>query len=600
MRYQYSVIRILFVFILLLGVITPYVVSQNFDQDYSFQFKYGIQDQELHVSIPASLYDYYQSIDRTIKKDSDYAAFVTQEAFLSMADQIWTYIGNRTRSDEQFANAVLTLIHQIRYEDNVNETKYPVETIVDDAGKCDTLSFLAASIMKAGGLDVVLLYFKGVHHMNIGVHLPYEPYGTWWWQQSVSYEFEDKMYWIAECTPAMDWKVGDIPPLLEGEIPLIIPLENNFESSPAQISSKIGQRLNSSSISINLSSYPLNVSSVSRSIRISGSITPVQSNETVVLYLSQDGIIYETIESKTDPYGNYSIRWNSSGKGTYYLMTSWWGNSEFAGADSEIVTLFLGFPNSIIQFESPSYYYMYGFPGASSFELDNRKGLKDFLDIQLNGSGVVLSGEIIVFSSEQLITIPKNGESPINLRELSITRGKQPLRLPQDIEKKTNDQFAIILRNNDNSNYTLNLKGLDEYDLSFGGEYNESSSILINASSLLQEDTWYSVEAKISENKISAIITDEFGYPVEIVDEIKTDGSAGIELLLLLTNDINKIVAFKGLKFETVSSIQQDDSDQHSFYFQIPIQYFILFVLIIVGLLLAIGIKKRNAKKDLL
>ena len=235
---------------------------------------------------------------------------------------------------ESLDYAVLTLIHQIRYEDNVNETKYPIETIVDDAGKCDTLSFLAASIMQAGGLDVVLLYFKGVQHMSIGVHLPYEPYGTWWWQQSVSYEFEDKKYWIAECTSAMDWKVGDIPPLLEGEIPLIISLENNSESSPAQISAKIGQPLNSSSISINLSSYPLNVSSVSRSIRISGSITPIQSNATVVLYLSQDGITYETIESKTDQYGNYSIRWNSSEKGTYYIRTSWGGNDEFAGADS--------------------------------------------------------------------------------------------------------------------------------------------------------------------------------------------------------------------------------------------------------------------------
>jgi hypothetical protein len=537
-------------------------------------------------------------MDRTIRKDNDYANFVNPEAFLSMADQIWAHIGNKTHRDEQFANAVLTLIHQISYEDNVNETKYPIETIVEDVGKCDSLSFLAASVMKAGGLDVVLLYFKGVQHMTVGVRLPYEPFGTWWWQQSVGYEFEGEKYWIAESTPAMDWKVGDIPPLLEGEIPLIIPLEDNNESSPAQISSKIGQPLISSSISINLSSYPLNVSSVSRSIRISGSITPVQSNETVVLYLSQDGITYKTIESKTDQFGNYSIRWNSSEKGTYYIRTNWGGNDEFAGADSEVVTIFLGFPKSIIQFESPNYYYMYGFPGASSYELDNRKGLEDFLDIQLNGSGVVLSGEIIIFSSGQLITIPKSGKSPINLREFSIRRGMQPLRLPQDIEKKTNDQFAIVLRNIDNSNYTLNLKGLDDYDLSLGGEYNESASVLINASSLLQENTWYSVVAKISENKITAIITDEFGYPVEIVDEIKTDGSGGLELLLLLTNDVNKIVAFKDLKFETVSEIPQDDSDYRSFYSQIPILYFILLMLIIVGLVLVTGIKKRT-KKDI-
>ena len=78
----------------------------------------------------------------------------------------------------------------------VNDIKYPVETIVENSGKCDTLSLLAASIMKAGGLDVVLLYFKDVHHMNVGVYLPYEPHTTWWWLTPTGYKFGGKTYWI--------------------------------------------------------------------------------------------------------------------------------------------------------------------------------------------------------------------------------------------------------------------------------------------------------------------------------------------------------------------------------------------------------------------
>jgi hypothetical protein len=388
----------------------------------------------------------------------------------------------------------------------------------------------------------------------------------------------------------MDWKLGDVPPLLQGETPLVIPIENVEQSSPAQISSKIGTPLNSSSISITFSSTQ-NFSSFSRLIKITGSITPAQSNETVVLYLSENGISFETTSVNTDENGDYSVSWNSTSKGTFYARTSWWGNSQFAGADSEIVTIFLGFSKSILQFESTNYYYLYGFPGASSYELENRKGLETFLNIQLNGSGIVLSGEIMVFSSGKLVTIPKSGKPPINIGEISITQGMQPLRLPKDIEEKTNDQFAVILSNDNNNTYTLDLKGLDDYDLSLNGEYNQSSSLIINASSLIQENIWYSVKAIISMNKVSAIITDEYGYPIKLIDEIKTSDSDNLDLLLILTNDSNQVVAFKDLNFEPILANDSDDSNRESIFFNMSIHFIFLFVLLF-GVLFALCIKK--------
>ena len=594
-----SLLGVIFFFVLLSYAMIPLAVSQNFNQQYSFQFKYGIQDQEFHVSVPTSLYDYYKSLDRTVKKDSDYANFVTPELFISMADQIHTYLGNKTRGDENFANAVLTIIHQIEY--GVNETKYPIETIVENAGKCDTMSFLAASIMKAGGLDVVLLYFKGVHHMNIGVHLTYEPYGTWWWQQSVGYDFEGKKYWIAECTPAMDWKVGDVPPLLVNEIPTIIPLKELGDSSGAQVSSKIGLPLNSSSISINLSSSS-NFSSSSRLIKISGSITPAYNNETIVLYLSQNGISYETINTKTDINGNYSISWNSTRKGTIYIRTSWWGNTYYSGADSEIIAIFLGTSKSIIQFESPTYYYLYGLPGASSYELENRKGLEDFLKVQFDGTGVVLTGQVMVFSSGQIITIPKNYESidnfdTTNFSEIFNNRGFSPLRLPNNIEKITNDQFAIILGDYNNNTYALNLKGLDDYDLSLEDGYNEHSSIIINASQFMREEIWYRIEAKISEEKITAIITDEYGYPIEFIEEINNKESNNQKLMLLLTNDLSQIVAFKDLNIEPILETYQDESNQKTIISKISTLYILIATLLIVSLFLGVFLRKRKINK---
>lgn len=589
-----SLFKNLLLFILIVVTLLPTVTAQNFNQIFSFQYKYGIQDQELYVSIPISLYDYYSSLDRIIRKDADYASFVTPDPFIDLAYQIRTYIGNKTREDELFANAVLTLIHQLRYEDNVNETKYPIETIVNGEGKCDTLSFLAASIMKAGGLDVVLFYFKDVYHMTVGVHLPYEPFGTYWWQQSGDFQFEGKKYWIAESTPLMDWKVGDIPPLLQDQTPLIISLANNPDYSPAQVSSKIGEPLNFSSISIYLSSSS-NFSSNSRLLQVEGSIFPPQINESVVLYLSEDGISYKTLSTKTDKNGNYSISWNSTINGILYIRTSWEGNSRFSGADSELVQIFLGFSKSIVQFETDTFYYLYGFPGASSFELENRKGLDDFLNIQINETGIFFSGKILVFTSGQLVTISKNSEYTLNPDEIFWDSRLQPLRLPDDINQITNDQFALIFRNNENGTYLLDMKGLNDYDLYFSRASDNIKAIIVNASSLIQENIWYSLEARIYDNRIIGIITDEYGYPIKYFNEVKTNESDNISLMLLLTNKMSQVVAIKDLSIKPLETDYEESSEES--FTEISIYYPYVILILIAGLILAIIIRKRDLNK---
>jgi len=46
---------------------------------------------------------------------------------------------------------------------------------VENEGDCDLFSFVAASTMMAGGLDVVLLLYETQSHMNVGVNLSHEP-----------------------------------------------------------------------------------------------------------------------------------------------------------------------------------------------------------------------------------------------------------------------------------------------------------------------------------------------------------------------------------------------------------------------------------------
>jgi len=559
MNFKYKKASVLLISILLLVLIIPNALAVNYDQTYSFQVQFGLLSQKLYVSVPPSLYDYYSAKTHRLADDSEYATLVTPDAFKPIAESIRNLTRDKPRSDEEFANAVLMLVHQIPY--NISDIKYPVETLIENSGKCDTLSLLAASIMKAGGLDVVLLYFKEVHHINVGVHLPYEPHTTWWWLPPTGYEFNGKKYWIAECTPAMEWKVGDVPPLLAGEQPWIISLENSETASPAQVSSKLGSPLNSSSISINLSSDPSDNIDNKRTLTISGSISPAYQNETVAVYFSQDGISYNACRTETDYWGNYSFSWNLTSTGTYYVRTSWSGNADCTGADSEILTVFLGFPETLIQFRGPGYYYIYGRAYIARHELRIRQGIEDFLDVQLSGTGVLLTGEFIILRSGQIITIPRRGETKESLEKIVIPKGFQPLKLPYDIEQTTNNQFAFILQNSGGNNYTLNVKGLDNYEMAQINQPGENKTAFMNASANIREGTWYRVSARISEDEITADLHDVNGTLMESMT-IAHDGIDISELVILIANNTDRAVAFKDLKVETLNETKPPEAPE--------------------------------------
>ena len=554
MSFRYWKTGVLLISIMLLICITPYSFADSYDQTLSYQIQFGLANPKLHVSVPPALYDYYSGKTHTIRYDREYATFVTPDAFQPIAENLRNLTHNKPHNDEAFANVVLQLVHQIPYVEG--DLKYPVETLVENSGKCDTLSLLAASIMKAGGLDVVLLYHKEVHHINIGVYLPYKPIGSSWWLQPTGYDFNGKKYWIAECTPATEWKVGDEPPLLADTKPWIISLENSEESSPAQVAAKLDTPLTPSSISINLSSEPLEISSLEPTLTITGSISPAVTNENVTVYFSHDLISYNIFKTETDDVGNYSFSWNITSPGTYYVKTSWSGTLDYAGADSETLTVFIGFPKSLIQFEGPSYYYDYGHPAFAIHELQLRQGVKDFLDLNLSGTGVLLTGDFIVVQSGQSITIPREGPSPVPLEEIGIEKGEQPLRLPDDMEQTTNNKFGFVLQNSGGSNYSVAIRGMNDYDMSQINKQSENTTTFINASAGVRENTWYKVVAKISKDEVTAEVHDANGTLLESITATD-DATSTNELVMLIANNTDRAVAFKNLRMETLDEPAQ-------------------------------------------
>jgi rubrerythrin len=214
----------------MLGVLVPPSFSQSNISSTFILDKPGGSRYTLTVTFTDALYNYYAN--KVHPSNAHPEGYVTPLVFTQMATQLRSVFPD----DEDFANAVLMITHQLTYQVDYN-LHYPVETLASLYGDCDEFSVLAASIMKSGGLDVVLLTYP--NHMNLGVYLPSDPTevrtGKVTWAP-----FNGKNYYIAETTGGYGdsaWRIGeDSTDYGEAEV---IPIQNVDNSSPGQISAAL-------------------------------------------------------------------------------------------------------------------------------------------------------------------------------------------------------------------------------------------------------------------------------------------------------------------------------------------------------------------------
>jgi hypothetical protein len=291
----------------------------------------GSTSYRLTVSVTDTLYDYYSSQDHNLYR-YDFSKFVTPDTLKPVADDLWKIYSNQ----EDFANGALMIVHQIPYAESEPQ-KYPVETIVENEGDCDLLSILAASIMKAGGLDVVLLLLEYYDHMLVGVHLPESPKDAR--SQVYFYQNEEKKYYVAETTGGEwenGWRVGECPESLQSSSAKIVSLENCEMSAPGQVSSSYtlpDSGLVSMSLSTNFVIFQDNV-------EIKGSLSPPIAGETVTLFFSSLGSPLTMLAKVvTDSTGQYCYTWYSLPGGIHSVRANWSGNEDYNGADSSKLRL---------------------------------------------------------------------------------------------------------------------------------------------------------------------------------------------------------------------------------------------------------------------
>jgi len=246
--------------IILCGLVMFSNIPQSFaDEDTTLLFQLsnpydGNFSYTLSVIVPQSLNKYYQNLSHICWFDYNYARFVTPYALQPIADclrQVYT-------DDEMFTNQVLTLVHQIPYEITA-PVYYPVETLTINKGDCDLFSLTAASILKAGGIDVVLLRYLNESHMNIGVHLNQTPHNTRTPVFSVKYE--NTSYYVAECTSTNwqnSWRVGECPINLQNASVVIINTTHHEQETPGQVIANI-ENNNITSPTLPLPPTPINI-----------------------------------------------------------------------------------------------------------------------------------------------------------------------------------------------------------------------------------------------------------------------------------------------------------------------------------------------------
>ncbi|MDH5481629.1 MAG: hypothetical protein OEY22_01930 [Candidatus Bathyarchaeota archaeon] len=319
--------------LLVISYLLPEVWAQSYSHSYQLLNQpNGSTYYRLNVTVQQSLYEYYNEKSHVLNSNNDFAKFVTPYAVAPIADSLWRIYTD----DEDFVNGVLMIVHQIPYE-ATTPAKYPVETLVENKGDCDLFSYIVASIIKAGGLDAVLLYYDSQAHMNIGVSLSHTPRDSREPAYYVTYNQTE--YYIAECTGGNwqdGWRVGECPDDLKQASMQVITLENCEQWAPGQVSASY-KTLESSTISLTVSPTFLIQSGM---VTLYGQLSPILQNKTLTVYIKMNNSPWIALGTvTTDFMGQFEYIWNAETAGICYIRVSWSGDEDYAGADSRIQTL---------------------------------------------------------------------------------------------------------------------------------------------------------------------------------------------------------------------------------------------------------------------
>jgi transglutaminase-like putative cysteine protease len=194
---------------------------------------FGQKQHILSFSVPYDKYEAYHRANRPywgIRNLTSAAEYISSNE--TIITQIVEKIRSQTNSEEELANALLNFVQDkghslsVRYYPTL-ELKYPIETLVEMGGDCDTHSFLYATLMKAAGFKVLLLYtnetLSGQYHAATAIHLVNPPKNSLPNYADSDFVYNGEKYYYAEPSQVY-WRVGDLPPIFKELAFNIVPI----------------------------------------------------------------------------------------------------------------------------------------------------------------------------------------------------------------------------------------------------------------------------------------------------------------------------------------------------------------------------------------
>jgi hypothetical protein len=168
-------------------VVTPHIDPIDMGQPpiiSTFSYPFGKSLVTLQVPVNRSVYDGAKKADKSVTVignvsenvwiTDSYQAMVDDPAQKDLYKEIITQFrkirSEQNLDDDEYLELMAVYVQSLKYETlEQNPAKFPVETVVDQAGDCDDKSLLLSGLLSREGYAVALLSFGPEKHMALGV-----------------------------------------------------------------------------------------------------------------------------------------------------------------------------------------------------------------------------------------------------------------------------------------------------------------------------------------------------------------------------------------------------------------------------------------------
>jgi len=173
------------------GPAAEYPVIGSYEDDgrvatSAMEFPFQKETISMEIALPQGLYDAAAGADKHAvllgewKEDDDwttgyYLSFLNspamEQVYSAVADSLKAQSPGIAGNSDEYLEYLTVYVQSLAYDVRPDDSgpKFPVETVIEQAGDCDDKSILLAGLLAREGYDVSLFYFPDDAHMAVGV-----------------------------------------------------------------------------------------------------------------------------------------------------------------------------------------------------------------------------------------------------------------------------------------------------------------------------------------------------------------------------------------------------------------------------------------------